>query len=105
MPGSTDPPPRSAKTLDPQFPFRRNSGCSPPAPAGGIAVNVLSTPAPLAASDTRLPGDGRTISRLIDAYVVVSVLAVVVAEVVGGHLASAARTHAIFVLVSALLTR
>jgi hypothetical protein len=66
-------------------------------------VNVVETVAQIAFSDVRGPGRGRTISRLIGAYVALSALAVVVAELMHGRQASKTRTHSIIVLVSALL--
>ena len=67
-------------------------------------MNVLETPAPISISEARRPGHDRTISRLVGAYLAVSALAVVVAEAVHSRQQDTTRTHAIIVLVSAILT-
>ena len=71
-------------------------------------MNVLDTPtldspAQIAGGDPRLPDHGRKISWLVGAYLALSALAVVVAEAVHGRQENATRTHAIIVLVSAIV--
>ena len=67
-------------------------------------MNVLGTPAPISISGERRPDHDRTISRLVGAYLVLSALAVVVAESVHSRQQDTTRTHGIIVLVSAILT-
>jgi hypothetical protein len=59
---------------------------------------------PLAVSDARSPDSGRTIGLLVGAYVALSALAVGIAEAVHSRTEDAARSHAIVVLISALVT-
>lgn len=70
-------------------------------------MNVLETPAPSSISSiskARRSNHDRTISWLVGAYLALSALAVAIAEAVHSRQQDATRTHAIIVLVSAILT-